>query len=142
MNPTPRDIHFEKSQAQNGTLSLGEHPGLLPFSPVRFFTVSGVNGDGIRGRHAHKYCEQILVCVSGEVLVGWINDAGESGHVLLNSSHIGLYVPPMIWAEQHYKNESTVPLVLASKAYSVDDYIYEWEPPANEFLNSGSPKSP
>src|SRR3954471_15386647 len=39
----------------------------LPFVPKRFFTVFDVPSVDVRGEHAHRECEQLLVCVRGGV---------------------------------------------------------------------------
>ena len=48
-----------------GSLSVGEVPDELPFVPVRYFIVYDVPSLELRGEHAHKRCEQFLICLHG-----------------------------------------------------------------------------
>ena len=48
-----------------GSLTVGEVPTEVPFEPKRYFVVYGVPSSELRGEHAHKECEQFLLCLSG-----------------------------------------------------------------------------
>ena len=115
-------IKFPLITQENGTgvLSIFEESN-LPFSLRRVFTIKA-DKDEIRGKYAHKECSQILKCVSGEVDV--ILKDGFSKEILtLNVMDGGILIPPGIWAEQIYKQDGTVLLVLCDQLYSENDYI-------------------
>jgi DNA-binding transcriptional LysR family regulator len=105
-----------------GSLVVAELPEDLPFPPRRIFAVYDVPGADVRGEHAHRECEQLLVATHGALSVR-VDDGSESREVRLDVPSVALYLPPMIWGVQHRFSEDAVLLVLASHAYDADDYI-------------------
>lgn len=109
-----------------GSLTVGEVPTEVPFDPKRYFVVYGVPSSELRGEHAHKECEQFLLCLSGSVRV--LLDDGESRcEVILDRPEMGVYMPSMIWGTQYQYSRDAVLLVFASMPYSADDYIRQYE---------------
>ena len=45
-----------------GSLTVGNVPSELPFSPARYFIVYDVPSLELRGEHAHRHCQQFLIC--------------------------------------------------------------------------------
>lgn len=115
-----------------GQLSTGDLPSDgVPFSPQRWFLVYGVPSRHVRGEHAHRTCEQFLICVSGQVMVA-VDDGRNRAEVLLDAPTVGIYVPAGIWASQFRYDSDAVLLVLASLPYDPDDYVRNYD----EFLAS------
>ena len=112
-----------------GSLVAYSYPTDVPFPPVRTFAVFDVPTKDVRGEHAHRVCEQFLVCVRGAVSV-LVDDGTERDEVRLNDAAVGLYVPAMVWATQYRYTDDAVLVVLASHEYDADDYIRDYE----EFL--------
>ena len=52
-----------------GGLTVGEVPTEVPFSPARYFVVFDVPSVELRGEHAHKLCQQFLICLHGSCRV-------------------------------------------------------------------------
>ncbi|MGC4065913.1 MAG: WxcM-like domain-containing protein [Polyangiaceae bacterium] len=52
-----------------GNLSAREFGKGLPFVPKRYFVVLDVPSKEVRGEHAHRICEQLLICLRGSVSV-------------------------------------------------------------------------
>jgi dTDP-4-dehydrorhamnose 3,5-epimerase-like enzyme len=109
---------------------VGEFPKNIPFQPLRYFLVFNVQNSEIRGEHAHKKCQQFLVCVAGSCRVV-ADDGRHREEFLLNSPTKGLYLPAMIWATQYKYTIDGVLLVFASEYYDPQDYIRDYR----EFLN-------
>jgi len=105
-----------------GRLTAGELGRGLPFVPRRFFVVSQVPRADIRGEHAHRRLQQLLVCLAGSV-VAEVSDGERWRSVQLDSPDVGLYVPPMVWGAQHDYSRDAVLMVLASHEYDAGDYI-------------------
>ena len=101
----------------------------LPFVPRRWFVVMDVPSTDIRGEHAHRKLEQMLICIKGEVCV-MVDDGRRRRQLRLDDPGKGLYIPPMVWAAQYNYSADAVLLVLASAAYDARDYIRDYE----EFL--------
>ena len=106
----------------NGSLAFIE----LPIFASRIFYVYGVKAGDTRGNHSHKECEQFLICINGKVNVTC--DDGINRQVYtLDSPLKGLYIPPMIWAEQYYHSKDTMLIGLASHPFDEEDYIRDYQ---------------
>ncbi|MEO8077503.1 MAG: WxcM-like domain-containing protein [Acidobacteriota bacterium] len=112
-----------------GSLSAGEFATEIPFVPKRYFMVFDVPGKDVRGEHAHRLCHQFLVCARGSLSVV-VDDGTASEEIVLDGPHLGLYVPPMIWAVQYKYSADALLLVFASDPYDPGDYIRDYD----EFL--------
>jgi len=123
-------IEFPEKSDLRGNLTFAETPGLLPFSPRRFFLIYDVPGKEVRGEHAHKELHQFMICIKGSCAVV-VDDGNERCEIDLDKPTLGLHVPPMIWATQYKFTQDAVLLVLASDIYKADDYIRNYE----EYLN-------
>jgi dTDP-4-dehydrorhamnose 3,5-epimerase-like enzyme len=94
----------------------------VPFIVKRVFTVVNAKGGSKRGQHAHKRCNQLLCCVSGEVNL--ICDDGKTQiEILLTPSSEGVLVGHGIWAEQKYLKDDSVLIVFCDQPYDEGDYI-------------------
>jgi len=122
-------IRLSQQAEARGTLTFGEIGEHLPFAPMRFFLVHDTPSGQTRGSHAHRTEHQFLVCLSGRCAI-LVDDGISSSEVILDSPRYGLYLPPLVWAVQHYDTPDTVLLVLSSAPYDPDEYIHSYE----EFL--------
>ncbi len=111
---------------RNGLLTVSEFKD-IPFEVKRLFWVYNVHDEEIRGKHAHKKCEQAFVCLAGECFIN-LDDGMNGLHVKLEHPSEILCVPSMVWVENQY-NPDTILLVLCSQEYDKDDYIHDY----NEF---------
>ena len=112
-----------------GNLTVGEFAEDIPFEPRRYFLIYDVPSKEVRGAHAHKQCEQFLVCIKGQCSA-MVDDGKSRVEIDLHSPDQGLYVPAMIWGTQYKYSEDAVLLVFASHAYDDGDYIRNYD----EFL--------
>ena len=111
----------------------------LPFAPRRCFLVIDVQSKEVRGQHAHRDCEQLLVCAKGSMACV-VDDGVHHQEVLLDTSEVGLYVPPMVWTTQYKYTEDAILLVFASDPYDPDDYIRDYDAFLAEVRSSKSPE--
>ena len=121
-----RIVHLRQVDDMRGTLVAGEVGDAIPFEVQRFFTVFEVPGPEVRGEHAHKECQQLLIAAAGSLEV-ICDDGVRSVAYRLDGPGIGLYIPPMVWGVQHRYSTSAVLLVLASMPYDPDDYIRDYQ---------------
>jgi UDP-2-acetamido-3-amino-2,3-dideoxy-glucuronate N-acetyltransferase len=112
-----------------GSLVSGEVSSHMPFEPRRFFSVMWVPSKDVRGAHAHRLCEQFIVCLAGSVAVV-VDDGSVREEVVMDEPHIGLYLPAMTWGVQYRYTSDALLLVMASRPYEPDDYIRDYD----EFL--------
>jgi dTDP-4-dehydrorhamnose 3,5-epimerase-like enzyme len=94
----------------------------LPFNPRRVFVVKGVPPGTVRGRHAHRRGQQLLVRLTGEIRVE-LRRGGNSKTIPLTSSDVGLLIPAGVWAAQTYVTPDSVLLVLCSEPYDAATYV-------------------
>ena len=112
-----------------GALTVGEWPSELPFAPARYFAVYNVPSAELRGEHAHKKCEQFLICAHGSARI-LLDDGEQRCEVTLDRPDIGVHMPAMIWGTQYRYSPDAVLLVFASRAYEAEDYLRSYD----EFL--------
>ena len=112
-----------------GSLTVGEVPSEVPFLPERYFVVFDVPSTELRGEHAHKQCQQFLICLHGSCRV-LLDDGTQRCEVILDRPDMGVYMPEMIWGTQYQYSADAVLLVFASRPYEADDYLRTYE----EFL--------
>ena len=108
-----------------GRLVAAEMAKVLPFVPARFFLVHAVPSTEVRGEHAHRRCEQFLVCVKGSVHVV-VDDGSSRQEIILDQPEIGLHIKPLVWGTQYKYSADAVLLVFASHPYDADDYIRDY----------------
>ena len=119
-------IQLQSFTDERGTLAVGSTPHEVPFEVRRFFITSATSPSAVRGRHAHKVSHQLLVAVAGSVTATCDDGHTKSEHIL-DSSSVGLYMPPLTWGEQTSFSDGAKLLVLASELFDPEDYIENYE---------------
>jgi UDP-2-acetamido-3-amino-2,3-dideoxy-glucuronate N-acetyltransferase len=118
-------VRMHSIHEARGHLTVGEMGKGMPFVPRRFFVISDVPDENIRGEHAHRALDQLLVCLAGSV-VAEVTDGLRKRSVLLDVPHVGLHIPPMVWGGQHHYSRDAVLMVLASAEYDPADYVRDF----------------
>lgn len=108
----------------------------VPFEIKRVYYMFDTKMGIVRGMHAHKSLEQLLVCVHGSVKI-LLDDGTKKETVLLDNPYEGLYVSNNMWREMSEFSKGAVLMVFASKYYDEDDYIRDYD----EFLRFVGKKS-
>lgn len=113
----------------------GDHTGSLialekgedfPFDIKRVYYIYGTENSVIRGRHAHRKLEQVIICTSG--CCDFILDDGKNRKIIhLDDPKEGLYVKGCIWREFTNFSFDCVVMVLASEHYDEADYIRSYD---------------
>lgn len=101
----------------------------IPFEIKRVYYVYDTLAGVIRGHHAHKSLQQILICIHGSCKIR-LDNGYEKKIVPLEKPYEGLYVSNSMWREMYDFSEDAVLLVLASELYDEADYIRDYD----EFL--------
>lgn len=132
----PRLITTNFINETRGSLLALEAFETVPFAIARAFIVSNVPAGEPRGVHAHRQCEQFLVCLQGSVSA--LAETGSSRETFeLSTPQHGLYLPPYTWGTQSNHSTDAILLVLASEPYDPNDYIHDHD----EFLELVGTKS-
>lgn len=103
----------------------------IPFEIKRVYYLYDIPSSAIRGGHAHKNLQQILIAISGSFDVV-LKDGNSVKTIILNKPDKGLLINNNIWRELENFSSGAVCLVLASDVYKEEDYIRDYD----EFLKS------
>lgn len=123
-------LHFDDLGDERGKLVVIEGGQQIPFEIKRVFYIYDSENTVVRGQHANRESEFVLINVAGQSKVR-ITDGEEEIIVELNRPMMGVYIPKMIWKDMYDFSEDSVLLVLASTHYDGDEYIRSYE----EYLN-------
>ena len=120
---------FEAHGDDRGQLVALEEFRNIPFDIRRVYYMYDTVPEAVRGKHAHKSLEQILICVHGSCRV-LLDNGTEKETVVLDKPFEGLYISNIIWREMFDFSADAVLMVLASDYYDETDYIRDYD----EFL--------
>lgn len=98
----------------------------IPFKVQRVFYMFASDGNVIRGQHANRRSEFVLINVCGSSKVK-VDDGRNTKIFELNTANKGLYIPKMIWKDMYDFSEDSVLLVLASEKYDIGEYVRDYE---------------
>ena len=122
-----RLITFRAMSAPDRTLVPFEAEREIPFPIRRVFTINAGRAGLVGGQHAHRRCQQLLVCLHGVGDAGDVADDPANPTVIrLDRPDRGVLVPPTIWAEERYLAPETVLMVFCDQYYDPQDYIRDW----------------
>jgi hypothetical protein len=126
--PAPHLVTFSQiGDTSIGYLSVSETAvPPVPFAVQRVFWTYYTPDNILRGRHAHRATEHVLLAVAGRIVVTTESAAGELAIFRLESPHVGLYVPPNVWHTMQY-SPGAVQLALASLPFAEADYIRDYQ---------------
>jgi len=119
-------IQLPKIFDERGNLSFIEKGKDIDFDFKRVYWIYDVPGGEIRGGHAFKEQEEIIVALSGSFDVV-LHDGITETRFPLNRSFMGLYVPKMVWRTMLNFSTNAVAMVLASTFYDANDYIHDFD---------------
>lgn len=120
-------IEFVDLGDERGNLVVIEGEGIdIPFDIKRVFYIYGSDRTVVRGQHANKETEFLLVNVSGTSKVR-VDDGHDSVIIELNKPRMGLYISSMLWKDMYDFSEDSVLLVLASRHYDGNEYIRDYD---------------
>ena len=120
---------FQPHGDDRGQLVALEEYKDIPFEIKRVYYMYDTSKGVIRGHHAHKSLEQILICIHGSCKIK-LDNGIEQKIVPLEKPYEGLYVSNNMWREMFDFSEDAVLMVLASELYDENDYIRDYD----EFL--------
>lgn len=118
-------IEFSQMGDQRGHLVVIEGLKDVPFDIKRIFYIYGSDGDVVRGKHANRRTEFVLINVSGTSKVR-VSDGKNEKVYALDHPHMGIYLPNMVWKDMYDFSKDSVLLVLASEHYDGEEYIRDF----------------
>lgn len=122
----PHIIEFPKiGDSAQGYISVAEKSN-LPFEVKRIYWTYYTPESVERGGHAHYNLQQILLAVSGRIIVNIEMPDGVKEEFILDDPHRGLFIPKMAWRTMKYTHNA-VQVCIASMAYLETDYIRDYQ---------------
>lgn len=112
---------------ERGMLTICEGEQDIPFSPKRIFYIYRSGADVVRGQHANKITDFVLINVSGSSKVKIMDGRGNELVYSLNRPNTGIYIPHMVWKEMYDFSTDSVLLCLASEHYDPNEYIRDYD---------------
>lgn len=119
-------ITFDDLGDERGKLVVIEGNKSIPFEIKRVFYIYGSDQEVIRGQHANRESEFVLINVAGTSKVR-ITDGKQEMIVELNKPMMGVYIPNMVWKDMYDFSTDSVLLVLASTHYDGKEYIRDYD---------------
>ena len=119
-------IEFPQKGDARGNLVVVEGINDIPFEIKRVFYIYGSDNEVVRGKHANKESEFVLINVSGTSKLR-VNDGKDDKIYNLDRPHIGVYLPRMVWKEMYDFSSDSVLLCLASTKYDPNEYIRDYD---------------
>lgn len=126
-----RILYFQELGDERGHLVVAEGMKEIPFEIKRVFYIYGSNSSVVRGQHANRESEFVLINVAGTSKVK-VTDGKQERIIELNKPNMGVYIPKMIWKDMYDFSENSVLLVLANTHYNHIEYIREFQEYINE----------
>lgn len=117
---------FQPHGDERGMLVALEEFKDIPFRIKRVYYMYDTEEGVVRGHHAHKRLEQILVCIHGSCKIH-LDNGRETKEVPLEKPYEGLYIANNIWREMYDFSPDAVLMVLASEVYDERDYIRDYD---------------
>ncbi len=126
----PRIVQLPKIEDPRGNLSFIEEEKHIPFTIERVYWIYDVPGGQVRGGHAFKIQQELIIALSGSFDVE-VDDGSGKQIFSLNRSYYGLYLPPGLWRRMQNFSTNSLALVISSTSFNEQDYIRDYQ----EFLN-------
>lgn len=123
-------LEFQQRGDERGHLVIVEGGTDIPFDVKRVFYIYGSDREVVRGKHANRETEFVLINVAGQSKVKVKDGLGSEIIYCLNRPHTGIYLPKMVWKEMYEFSEDSVLLCLASEHYNALEYVRDY----NEYV--------
>ena len=122
----PKMIDLPKVEDPRGNLSFIEEENHVPFVIERVYWIYDVPGGQVRGGHAFKQQQELIMALSGSFDVV-IDDGLKKTVFRLNRSYYGLYIPAGFWRQMVEFSTNSLALVLSSTQFDENDYIRNYD---------------
>ena len=120
-------LEFPQKGDERGHLVIVEGNKDIPFDIKRAFYIYGSDAGVVRGQHANRESEFVLINLAGRSKVKVKDGKGNEAIYCLNRPHTGIYIPTMVWKDMYDFTPDSVLLVLASTHYDANEYIRDYD---------------
>ena len=120
-------LEFVQKGDERGHLVIVEGKQDIPFDIKRLFYIYGSDQNVVRGQHANRKSEFVLINVAGTSKVKVSDGLGNEVIYSLNRPHTGVYLPKLVWKDMYDFSADSVLLCLASEHYDPSEYIRNYD---------------
>lgn len=115
-------------------LQLGDNRGHLvvvegfkdiPFEIKRMFYIYGTKKNIIRGQHANRKSEFVLINLAGNCKIK-VDDGINKEILILDKPHEGIYLDRMVWKDMYDFSKDSILLVLSNQSYDSEEYVRDY----------------
>ncbi|MCH7400636.1 sugar 3,4-ketoisomerase [Belliella kenyensis] len=118
----PKLISFDGHARPDGQIRFMSSTDEFDFDVKRVFWISDVPEGSLRGVHAHKKEVQLLIAMSGVLIVELEGKMGDRSRFVLDSPSKGLIIPAMYWSSVEF-GEQAILLGMGNMGFDEEDYI-------------------
>ena len=118
--PLPGNTELERR------VTVLDFPFSAPFPIRRVYWLHDLDPTEIRGHHAHRKLEQLMVAVSGSIEIE-LDNGRERRVEVLDDATEALYLPPLVWRRIRAREPHATLVVFASASFSEADYIRDYD---------------
>ncbi len=112
------------SEEDRGTTYIQEFP--LYILTKRMFFIENVPANVVRGKHANKNTNQLLICIAGTIRVKYNDGKNKAGEVFLEKGN-SFYLKARTYVEMDFSGPEAILMVLADHKYDKNEYINGWD---------------
>jgi RimJ/RimL family protein N-acetyltransferase/dTDP-4-dehydrorhamnose 3,5-epimerase-like enzyme len=125
--PAFKLLEFPELGDERGQLVVAETGTQIPFVIQRVFYIFGSDAKVVRGLHANRRSQFVLINVQGNSKVKIDLGKGQPTVVELAKPHQGVYLNKMVWKEMYDFSPNSILLCLASENYDPQEYIRDYQ---------------
>jgi|CXWL01.1.fsa_nt_gi hypothetical protein len=122
-------LTFDRKGGADGTLTMFQEGEGLPFPIKKVLVVTDVDQTAVRGKHAHKTVQEIVVAIKGGCMVE-VTDGTHTASEVLDSPTKAILLPGPVWRTLKDFQPDTILLIIADGVYDENDYLRDYD----EFL--------
>lgn len=120
-------LQFPRHGDERGWLVAIEGSNDIPFDIKRIFYIFGSDRSVVRGKHANRRSEFVLINVCGNCKVRTVETNGDIQEFVLDKPHTGIYLPRLVWKDMYDFSEDSILLCLSSEHYDSEEYIRDYD---------------
>jgi dTDP-3-amino-3,4,6-trideoxy-alpha-D-glucose transaminase len=121
----PRIVHLQIIPDATGVLGVAEASRHFGFPARRFYFLTDLKEEAVRGGHAHRTLKQCFICLRGAVTIE-VEKRGRRSRFRLDHFKTALVLPAGYWRELREFTDDALIAVLASAEYEADDYLRDY----------------
>lgn len=118
-------LQFPQRGDDRGHLVIVEGVKDIPFEIKRMFYIYGTQENVVRGQHANRHSQFVLINLEGHCKVK-VDDGENQEVIVLDQAHEGIYMKNMVWKDMYDFSPDSILLVLSDCAYDKNEYIADY----------------